>query len=281
MARSEARGGAVALGDRRRRRRLLAALGLGCGWLAPVAWGFDLGQLQRGLSSLPGLGSQPAAPAAPAAPSGATPALGALSNSQVGQGLKAALARGVDVAVSTLGRRDGFWGSPKWRIPLPPALQQASSLMRMAGMGAQVDSLHLAINRAAEAAVPQARGLLVQAVRRMTLADAKGILSGGPHSATDYFRAQTQTQLEGSFEPIVHQATARIGLARTYDRYAAQAARFGLVKQDQASVDQYVTRQALARLYQAIGDEEQAIRADPAAAGSALIQKVFGALRGG
>ncbi len=265
----------------RRRRALLAALGLGCAWPAVRAWSFDLGQVRQQLGGvLQGIapGSAPApAPAAPG-PGGNSAALAALSNSQVGQGLKDALGRGVDVAVSTLGRPDGFWGSPKWRIPLPPALQQLSGVMRMAGMGAQADALQLAMNRAAEAAVPLARELLVSAVRQMSFADAKAILTGGNRSVTDYFRQKTQAQLQRRFLPIVHQQTRKLGLAQQYDRYAGQAARFGLVRQDQASVDQYVTQQALDRLYQAIGDEEQSIRADPAAAGSALVRRVFGAV---
>ena len=268
---------------RARRAWLLGTLAAACAWPAASAWSFDLGQLQKQLGdALPGglAGSAPAS-GSTGAPAQAGPALGALSEGQVGQGLKDALGRGVDVAVSTLGRRDGFWGSPQWRIPLPPALQQASSLMRMAGLGAQADALQLAMNRAAEAAVPEARSLLVSAVRQMTITDAKNILTGGDHAATDYFRAKTQTQLQRSFLPIVHQQTRKVGLAQTYDRYASQAARFGLVKQDQASIDQYVTQQALDRLYQAIGDEEQSIRANPAAAGSALVRKVFGAVRGG
>ena len=272
--------------ERARRAWLLGALATACAWPVASAWSFDLGQLQRQLGGalpggLPGGLAGSAAQGGGAAPAGASPALGALSDSQVGQGLKDALGRGVDVAVSTLGRRDGFWGSPRWRIPLPPALERASSLMRMAGLGAQADALQLAMNRAAEAAVPEARSLLVSAVRQMTITDAKNILTGGDHAATDYFRSKTQAQLQRSFLPIVHQQTRKVGLAQTYDRYAAQAANFGLVKPDQASIDQYVTQQALDRLYQAIGDEEKSIRADPAAAGSALVRKVFGAVRGG
>jgi Protein of unknown function (DUF4197) len=270
---------------RARRAWLAGALGAASAWPAASAWGFDLGQLQKQLGGalpggLPG-GLAGSAPGSGNSPAGSKPRLGELSDSQVGQGLKDALGRGVDVAVSTLGRRDGFWGSPQWRIPLPPALERASSLMRMAGLGAQADALQLAMNRAAEAAVPEARSLLVSAVRQMSITDAKNILTGGDHAATDYFRAKTQTQLQRSFLPIVHQQTQKVGLAQTYDRYAAQAARFGLVQQDQASIDQYVTGQALDRLYQAIGDEEKSIRADPAAAGSALVRKVFGAVQGG
>ena len=207
-----------------------------------------------------------------------SPALARMSNSEAGDGLKAALSKGVDSAVSTLGRTDGFYGSPKWRIPLPPSLQKASDLMRMAGLGGQADALDLAINRAAEAAVPQAKTLLIQSVKHMTLVDAKNILTGGPHSATDYFRQQTEAPLTQKFLPIAREATAKVKLAKVYDRYAGEAAQFGLIKPDESSLDSYITQQALSRLYQAIGDEESAIRANPVAAGSALISKVFGAL---
>ncbi len=255
---------------------------------AGAAAAFNLGDLQNQLGGAlkqaePGAAQQ----AAPQADSGAmgqgaftgTPALAALSSGEVGQGLKAALSRGVDTAVSSLGRANGFYGSPKWRIPLPPALEKASSLMRMTGMGSQADALDLAINRAAEAAVPEARSLLVNAVKSMSIADAKGILTGGNEAATLYFKRKTEAPLTQKFLPIVRQATAQVGLAQTYDRYASQAAQFGLVSADQANIDSYVTQQALNRLYQAIGDEEKAIRSDPVGTGSALIGKVFGALR--
>lgn len=254
-----------------------------------VAGAFDLGDLQHQLAgALGGAASKPVPQIQPPAPvdgtsrgsSASAAALAALSAGEVGQGLKAALSRGVDSAVGTLGRADGFYGSPKWRIPLPPALDKASGLMRMAGMGQQADALDLAINRAAEAAVPQAKTLLVDAVKSMSIADAKGILTGGDEAATAYFRRKTEAPLARKFMPIVKQATAQVGLAQTYDRYAGQAAQFGLVKADQANIDSYVTRQALDRLYQAIGEEERAIRTDPAGTGSALIGKVFGALRG-
>lgn len=255
---------------------------------AGVAGAFNLGDLQNQLGGAlqqaqPNMAQQ----TAPQADSGAmgqgvftrTPALAALSSSEVGQGLKAALSRGVDTAVSTLGRANGFYGSPKWRIPLPPALDKASSLMRMAGMGSRADALDLAINRAAEAAVPEAKTLLVSAVKSMSIADAKGILTGGNEAATAYFKRKTEAPLTQKFLPIVRQATAQVGLAQTYDHYAGQAAQFGLVKADQSNIDSYVTQQALDRLYQAIGEEEKAIRSDPVGTGSALIGKVFGALR--
>ena len=216
-----------------------------------------------------------------AASSGAVNAAVAdLSNGEVDQALKTALTRGADIAVKELGRENGFYGNAKWRIPLPPALEKASSLMRMAGLGAQADQLELAINRAAEAAVPQAKTLLVGAVKSMTLQDAKGILTGGNEAATDYFKRKTEAPLTQKFLPIVAKATDKVGLAQTYNRFAGQAAQFGLVKADQASIQQYVTQEALNRLYQAIGEQEKAIRTDPVGTGSKLLSKVFGAALG-
>ncbi len=255
---------------------------------AAPAQAFDLGNLQgqigNALGGLQGGAAQPQPPAAPSGGGGGgggvNAAVAALSSGEVDQGLKAALTRGTDIAVKELGRENGFYGNAKWRIPLPPALEKASSLMRMAGMGKQADELELAINRAAEAAVPEAKTLLVNAVQSMTLQDAKGILTGGNEAATDYFKRKTEAPLTQKFLPIVARATDKVGLAQMYNRYAGEAAQFGLVKSDQANIQQYVTHEALNRLYQAIGEQERAIRTDPLGTGSKLIGKVFGAALG-
>ena len=246
------------------------------------AHAFNLGDLQNQLGGVlaPQEGSAPGPASASQGSGGTTAAVAALSNSEVSQGLKTALGRGADIAVQELGRENGFYGSSKWRIPLPPAIAKAENLMRMAGLGQQADNLDLAINRAAEAAVPEAKDLLIAAVRDMTLQDAKGILTGGNEAATTYFRRKTEAPLTRKFLPIVARATDKVGLAQTYNRFAGEAAQFGLVQQDQASIQQYVTRQALDRLYQAIGEQERAIRADPVGTGSRLLSKVFGAALG-
>ena len=204
----------------------------------------------------------------------------ALSNADIHAGLKEALARGADAAVAQLGQKDGFFGNAALRIPLPPSLQKAEKAMRMFGMGKQADDLLLSMNRAAEAAVPQARTLLVDAVRAMTLDDARGILTGGPTSATEFFRKKTETTLAERFGPIVKAATDQVGLAQQYNQYAGMAAQFNLIDKQQASVEQYVTRQALDRLYTVIGEKEAALRANPMQAGSDLLRKVFGAVGG-
>ncbi|WP_439890856.1 DUF4197 domain-containing protein [Ralstonia sp. 25C] len=233
------------------------------------AHAFDLGNLQNQVGAVL---QQPKTNSGGAA-------VDALSAGEVGQGLKAALSRGVDTAVAALGRTDGLYGNKQWRIPLPPTLDKVANVMRMVGRGDQADALELAMNRAAETAVPQAKTLLVSAVKDMSIADAKGILTGGDEAATEYFRRKTSAQLVQQFAPIVSKATAKVGLAQTYNNYAGQAAQFGLLRNDEASLDRYVAQEAVNRLYQAIGEQEKALRADPVGSGSAIISKVFGAVR--
>lgn len=204
----------------------------------------------------------------------------ALSTTDINAGLKEALTRGADSAVAQLGQKDGFFGSDKLRIPLPPALQKAERGMRMFGMGNQADALVLSMNRAAEAAVPEAKTLLVNAVKEMSLDDARGILTGGKTSATDFFRRKTEATLTERFSPIVKASTDKVGLAQQYNQYAGLASQFNLIDKKQANVADYVTQQTLDRLYLLIGEKEAAIRANPLQAGSELLKKVFGALTG-
>lgn len=211
-------------------------------------------------------------------PAGQSAASGvdALSNADINAGLKEALTRGAEAAVSQLGQKDGFFGNAALKIPLPPSLQKAEKAMRMFGMGKQADELVLSMNRAAEAAVPEARTLLVDAVKEMTLEDAKGVLTGGQTSATEFFRKKTETQLTERFGPIVKATTDQVGLAQQYNQLAGMASQFNLIDKKQANVEQYVTQQALDRLYTLIGEKEAAIRANPLQAGSDLLKKVFG-----
>lgn len=201
-----------------------------------------------------------------------------LSNKDTVGGLKEALTQGAGKAVDMLGRNDGFLGNPKVRIPLPGNVAKAADLMRNFGMGKYVDELEATMNHAAEAAVPEARKLLVESIRKMSVQDAKGILTGGDTAATEYFRRTTSAQLAEKFKPIVQKAIAKVKLAEKYDQFAGKAAKFGLVKEQDAHLDNYVTGKALDGLYLMIAEEEKAIRTDPLGAAGSLAKKVFGAL---
>jgi len=202
-----------------------------------------------------------------------------LSNAEAVRGLKQALNDGSAAAVARLGVENGYYANPNVKIPLPPSLQQVERGLRAFGMRRQADELVLTMNRAAEAAVPEAKQLLVDAVKTMSVQDAKGILGGGDTAATDYFQRSTRSQLGRRFLPIVKQATDRVGLAQQYNALAGQGVALGLVKEDQGSIESYVTQKALDGLYFMIGEQEKAFRQDPVGATSDIVRRVFGALR--
>ncbi len=201
-----------------------------------------------------------------------------LSNGDVSTGLKEALSQGAERAVTELAKADGFLGNPKIKIPLPEDLAKVDSLMRKVRMGKYADELITTMNRAAEAAVPEAKTLLQDAVKGMSIAEAKTILTGPENAATEYFRKHTADALKTKFLPIVEQATQKVKLASVYDNFAGKAAKFGLIKSEQTNLNDYVTGKALDGLYATIAEEEKAIRANPVKRTTSIVQKVFGAL---
>lgn len=202
-----------------------------------------------------------------------------LSETDAATGVRAALERGAVAAVGLLGRTDGFLGNPKVRIPLPGFLNDAAKLLKATGQGKRVDELVTAMNRAAEAAMPEAKTLLVSAVKGMSVEDGRKILTGGDDSATQFFAGKTREPLGVKFLPVVTKATQKVKLADKYNAVAGKAAGLGLVKKEDANIQQYVTGRALDGLYLMIGEEERKIRKDPVGTGSAILKKVFGSLK--
>jgi hypothetical protein len=201
-----------------------------------------------------------------------------ITNAEAVSGLKTAISRGAEFAVTELSKPDGFLGNQKVRIELPQSLKSAEGIARQFGMGKQVDDLINAMNHSAESAVVEAKPLLLNAVKNMSVTDAKDILSGGQDSATQYFRRATSADLTAKFLPIVKRETAKVQLAQKYNDVAGQAAKFGLVDSKDANLDSYVTGKALDGLFLMIAEQEKQIRADPVGTGSSLLKKVFGSL---
>jgi hypothetical protein len=193
--------------------------------------------------------------------------------------LRATLSQGAVNATARLGLKDGFLANPQVKIPLPGKLQDAQKLLQMLGLGARADELVTTMNRAAEAAMPEARTLLVDSVKQMTPQDAKGVLSGGDDAGTQYFRRTASDKLREKFLPIVKRNTEKLQLANQYNSLAGQAGKLGLVNAQDVSIEAYVTNKALDGLFLMIANEERAIRKDPVGQGSALLKKVFGALK--
>lgn len=205
--------------------------------------------------------------------------LGGLTNAEASKGLKTALEQGALAAIGLLGKTDGFLLNDKVRIPLPGFLEGAANLLRTFGQGGRIDELVTSMNRAAETAVPQARDMLVGAVKSMSVDDAKKILGGGDTSVTGFFAEKTRAPLGTKFLPIVTKATEKVGLANQYNDIAGKAAGMGLMSRDDANIQQYVTGKSLDGLYFMIGEEEKKIRQDPIGTGSAILNKVFGVLK--
>ena len=200
----------------------------------------------------------------------------AVGEADAALGVRTALERGALAAVGLLGKTDGFLGNPKVRIPLPGFLNNVAKLLKATGQKKKVEELEVAMNRAAEAAVPEARELLIGAVKALSVEDALKIVRGSQTAVTDFFAGKTRVPLGEKFLPIVTRATEKVSLAERYNAVAGKAAAAGLLKGDETNVQRYVTGKALDGLFTMIGEEERKIRADPVGTGSAILKKVFG-----
>ena len=201
-----------------------------------------------------------------------------LSEQQITDGLKEALAKGVTLAVTNLGRPDGFLKDPKVRIPMPENLRRVEKTLRSVGQDKLADDFVNTMNHAAEQAVPEATAVLGGSVKKMSVTDARSILTGTNTAATDYFRRTSETNLYARFLPIVRQATAKTGVTSTYKQMIDKLGFAGaFLNKDAGDLDGYVTRKTLDGLFVKIAEEEASIRANPAARTTALLEKVFGA----
>lgn len=199
-----------------------------------------------------------------------------MSDRQATDGLRQTLAQAATEAVTGLGKPDGFLGNPKVKIPLPDQLARMESLLRTLGLGAQADELVTTMNRAAESAVSEAKPILVNAVKKMSIADAKGILTGGDDAATQYFRRTTGDEMRAKFRPVVAKTVNRLGVVQRYDALASKAGSLGLKAQ---STEDYVTDKSLDGLWLMVAEREKALRQNPVSAVTSIARQVLGALK--
>jgi hypothetical protein len=220
------------------------------------------------------------------ATNGAAAAVAALPEDQVVGGLKQALGKGVSNAVASLGRSDGFLTNLEVKIPLPEKLQSVEKALRMAGQSQMADNFIASMNHAAEQAVPVAAGVFGDAIQQMSIADAKGILSGPDDAATQYFQKTTQTNLFAKFYPIVQKATDSVGVTAEYkammgkfasvNTFSGFLGKSNPVNLNTADIDTYVTDKAMDGLFKMVAQEEKNIRANPVARTTDLLKTVFG-----
>jgi len=214
-----------------------------------------------------------------------------LGDDQIIAGLKEALGDGVERAVRDLGKEGGFLTNLAVKIPFPKKLQKAERLLRSAGQDLLVDNFVTSLNRAAEKAVPEAAAVFRDALQRMTIADAREILTDAPDAATRFFERTTRSSLQVRFLPLVQEATTAVGVTANYKAMTAQLGSldslggglFGglrkrVVDDQSLDLDGYVTGQALDGLFTMVADEEKRIRDNPVDRTSDLLKTVFGSV---
>lgn len=202
-----------------------------------------------------------------------------LTQSEMSQGIKEALSKGVKVAIDQLGRRNGFLDDAAVKIPLPKGLDQVASVLRQFHQQELADEFVATMNHAAEQAVPQAAEVFAGAIRHMTLKDVRGILQGPDDAATEYFRRSSSAELAKRLRPIIARATDKVGVTLAYKKMMDQAGPMAQMLVGDTNLDDYITQKTLDGLFLKIAAEEKAIRTQPVARTTDLLKKVFGSVR--
>lgn len=199
-----------------------------------------------------------------------------LDNTQIASGLKEALAVGTQKAVRQVAKPGGYLEDKVIKILLPSSLRPVEAGLRAAGQGPKIDDFIASMNHAAEAAAPEAAKIFSDAVREMTIDDARKLLKGGDTSITDYFKSKTSAQLTSAFRPHVEETMRKNGVTQKYDSLMGQAPKLPFMNSSSTDINTYVVKKALDGLFVVLGEKEKEIRTNPAARTTDLLKKVFG-----
>jgi hypothetical protein len=250
------------------RSYLLAAVTFFLAISSPLLYSADfLGDaLKKGLPQVPGVGGSPAG----------QPAGMGLDESTIVSGLKEALLIGTKNAVSSVSKLNGYFGNEAIKILLPDKVQKAAELLGKMGYQKQVDEFILSMNHAAEKAAPKAVSHFGEAIKGMSVEEARKILSGGNTAATEYFKSKTSAKLYDDFKPRVSESMNQVGVTHKYNAMMDKVPAVPFAKPESSDLNHYVTTKALDGLFHMVGQEEQKIRTNPAARTTDLLKKVFG-----
>lgn len=199
-----------------------------------------------------------------------------LSTSELSGGLKEALRVGSSRVVDQLGTNGGFLNDPKVHIPLPPGLEEVQPMLKMAGISGLADEVELKLNRAAETATPKAKAIFLDAIERMTLEDAQAIFQGPDDAATRYFQSKMTPALQSEMRPVVDASLADVGAVKAYDEMMTEYKNLPFAPDAKAELSDWGLEKTLDGIFYYLAQEEKAIRTDPAARTTEVLQKVFG-----
>lgn len=199
-----------------------------------------------------------------------------LDDTKIASGLKDALSVGTQRAVKLVARPGGYLDNAEIKILLPQNLRPVEKVLRAAGQGPRIDDFVASMNHAAESAAPEAGTIFANAVKAMTIDDARKLLNGGDTSITDYFKSKTSTELAAAFRPHVEAAMKANGVTQQYEALVGQAPKLPFMNSSSMDINTYVVNKALDGLFYMLGQQEKEIRTNPAARTTALLKQVFG-----
>ena len=197
-----------------------------------------------------------------------------LGNDEIIAGLKEALTVGTEKGTSILSKENGFLGNELLKIVIPTDAQKIEKTLRNVGLGKQVDDAILTMNRGAEEACKKAAPIFVDAIKKMTVQDAVGILKGADTAATVYLKNNTTNSLSTAFKPIIDSALEKVGATKYWSTMVTTYNKFSMQKIN-PDLSAYVTERALQGVFTQIAAEEKNIRKNPVARSSELLKKVF------
>ncbi|HET6515318.1 MAG TPA: DUF4197 domain-containing protein [Thermodesulfovibrionales bacterium] len=201
---------------------------------------------------------------------------GAPDEQTTASGLKEALEIGTENAVKSVSKTDGYFGNQTIKILMPEKIQKAADVLKKFGYQKEVDDFILSMNRAAEKAAPKAASIFGDAIKKMTVDDARKILGGGDTAATDYFKVKTHDQIYDAFKPIISSSMNEVGVTHSYKTMMSKYESIPFMSKESVDLDHHVTTKAMDGLYYMVGQEEKKIRTDPAARTTDLLKTVFG-----
>lgn len=202
-----------------------------------------------------------------------------LTQTEIVSGLKEALRVGSETVVQQLGTTDGFNADPLIHIPLPKSLHKARNLAEKIGMGSHFQTLELKLNRAAEAATPKAKALFFDAIKQITLTDARNILRGPDDAATRFFQQKMTPTLSRQMRPIVTRTLSEVGALQAYEKATHSLGPFAQALPDyKTELTNHVVQLGMDGIFSYLAKEEAAIRRNPVKQTSEILRRVFGSL---
>ena len=216
----------------------------------------------------------------PAIIEGVLGGFGGLTQADAALGIRAALDKGVGNAISNVGILDGFLGNSLVRIPLPQVLQDVQSYLRPLGADGLLVELQQQLNRGAEKAAPIAKDIFLGAIRDLSITDAINIVRGPDNAATEYLSERTSTKLSQLFSPIMENALNQTGALQIVDQVSSSLNNvpFGpnLGVDARNDLISHGVNYGLKGVFYYVGEEEKAIRENPAKRTSEILRRVFG-----